>query len=321
MKPSDSTGQVPEHIGIFGSNGHIGIEIARQISIQSPQTKLRLLVRSLAYQPALQAEFPNAEVVLADYYDLPSLEVGLKNLQGLFIVTPDFLNEEQAMNNLVAAVQVHGSLQHIVRLLADPPGMTIDRVPKALKDFGNGTATQHLNAKVILKDSGLPITYINVASYFFQNLLRAMAPSIREERKLVVPRDRRMGFIDSADIASCAAALLLTDGVRHIGNTYHLDNGHDVMWFEELADLMTEAFGETITYEGSDEYFLEKNKEMLAQFMGHPDAADYFLEYMQFEQDNEQIWSRTGIVPFLTGRPAKKLADWLHENKQAILQG
>ncbi len=306
-------------VGIFGANAHIGLEVARKIKAQAPDTRLKLIVRSEKHRPALEQEFPGDEVVLANYYDLPSLEVALAGLQGLYIVTPDFLDEERAMTNLVYAARASRGIMHIVRLLADPPGMTYERVPNALRKYSTGIATQHLRAKVILENSGLPITYTNIASAFMQNFMRALNPPLRAERVLAMPRDRRSGFIDSADIAACVAAILLSPNQRHIGQTYHLDNGHDVMWLSDVADMMSDAFGEKITFDGSDETFLRLNGPALAAITGRPDAPEYFLNYFQFEQDNDTIWRKTDIVEFLTGRPATRMYDWLVANKTAIL--
>lgn len=307
-------------IGIFGANAHIGRSLARYVVEHSTRTRLRLIIRVDDHRAALVHEFPEAEIVVANYYDLGSLEKALAGLTGLFIVTPDFLDEERAMTNLVYAARVNPGLLQIVRLLADPPGMTMDRIPASLTRFGGGTAVQHLRAKALLERSGLPLTYINIGAYFMQNFLSSLFNGpIRAERVLSVPRNRRMGFIDSNDIGACAAAILLSTNQRHLYQTYHLDNGNDVMWFDDVAVLMSEVFGETVTYDGSDETFMRICGEGVRQYFGRPDAAEYFLHYFQFEQDNETVWRKSDIVEYLTGRRATTLRDWLAAHKQAIL--
>jgi uncharacterized protein YbjT (DUF2867 family) len=307
-------------IAIFGANGHIGIPMARFIRERSPETQLRLLVRVEDHRAALAAQFPGVEVVVANYYDLPSLEAALDGVNGLFVVTPNFLDEERAMTNLVHAARTNPGLLHIVRLLADPPGMTMDRIPDALKRFGAGTAIQHLRAKPILERSGLPFTYINIAAYFMQNFATGLFNGpIRAKRVLAMPRNRRMAYIDTGDIGACAAAILLSRNQRHIGQTYHLNNGHDILWFDEVAGLMSAALGEPIAYDPSEAHFIEMCGPGIVQYFGRPDAIDYALHYMQFEQDVETIWTRSDIVEYLTGRPATRLADWLRANRDAIL--
>lgn len=79
--------------------------------------------------------------------------------------------------------------------------MTLQRVTTALTDFGKGAAVQHLEAKAILDHSGLPVTYMNNAACFMDNFLTFFADPIRRFNKLVEPRNRRMGFLDTFDIA------------------------------------------------------------------------------------------------------------------------
>lgn len=309
-----------ERIAVFGANGHIGRPLAEWVSKHSPSTGLRLVIRTDQHRTALATAFPEAEICIANYYDLASLEAALAGVQGAFIVTPDFLDEQRAMTNFVYAARTNPGLRHSVRLIADPPGMTLDRVPDSLKAFGGGTAVQHLRAKAILEQSGLPFTYINIAAYFMQNFLTPFFNGpIRAERILSVPRNRRMGFIDTHDIGACAAAILLSGNQRHIGQTYHLDNGHDVMWFDEVAGLMSEVFSQPIAYDGTDETFLRFCGEGVKAYIGRLDADQYYINYFQFEQDNETVWRKSDIVEFLTGRPAKTLRQWLSENQQDIL--
>lgn len=309
-----------ERIAVLGANGHIGRPLAALVSAKSPSTGLKLVIRNEDHRPALAGAFPQAEICLANYYDLASLEAAMSGVQGAFIVTPDFLDEQRAMTNFVYAARTNPGLRHVVRLIADPPGMTAERVPDNLSAFGGGTAVQHLRAKAILEQSGLPFTYINIAAYFMQNFLTPFFNGpIRAERILSVPRNRRMGFIDTDDIGACAAAILLSDNQRHLGQTYHLDNGHDVMWFDEVAALMSDVFGQAITYDGTDETFLRLCGEGVKAYIGRPDADQYYINYFQFEQDNETVWRKSDIVEFLTGRPAKTLRQWLSENKHHII--
>jgi uncharacterized protein YbjT (DUF2867 family) len=301
---------------IFGANNYIGRPLAAFIAARAPDVKLRLAIRSEAHRAGLAGEFPDAEIVLADYYDLPSLEAALSGVQGVFVITPNFCDEERAMTNLVYAARTNRALVHIVRLLGDPAGMTMARVPDILKKFGGGAAVQHLRARAVLEASGLPVTYMNITAYFMQNLAgRLMNAPLRNGRTLIVPRNRRMAWIDTRDIGACGAALLLSDDQRHIDQTYHLDNGHDVLWFDELATLMSETWGEPIRYDGSDEAFIE----VAATLVPRANFAAYFIAYSQFEQDNETLWRKSDIVEYLTGRPATKLRDWLSEHRDAVL--
>jgi uncharacterized protein YbjT (DUF2867 family) len=301
---------------VFGANNYIGRPLAAFIAARDSAVKLRLAIRSEAHRAGLAAAFPAAEIVIADYYDLASLEAALSGVNGVFVNTPNFCDEERAMTNLVYAARRNQGLVHIVRLLGDPAGMTMERVPDTLKKFGGGAAVQHLRARAVLEASGLPVTYVNITAYFMQNLAgRLMNAPLRESHTLIVPRNRRMAWIDTRDIGACGAALLLSDDQRHIDQTYHLDNGHDVLWFDELAALMSEVWGVPIRYDGSDEAFVD----VAATLVPRANFAAYFLAYSQFEQDNETLWRKSDIVEYLTGRRATTLRDWLRENRSSVL--
>ena len=311
-----------KHIAIFGANGRIGRNVARALTVQSGERHLRLIVRSENHAQDLKNEFPTAQIVIANYYDLPSLQSALDGVDGVFIVTPNRLDEERALPKLVAAARENtGQIKHIVRILGDPPGITMDRVPDLLRNAPGGTAIQHILAKDILSKSRLPITYVNVAAYFMQNLSGPLfSLGLRKYRILSSPRNRRMDYIDVVDIGKCCASILLSNDHRHIGQTYHLDNGIDVLRFDEVADLMSEVWGEPITFDGSDETFV--NIKHTGDKDTPPDPPllkeDYWISYSRFEQDNQLAWRKTDIVEYLTGHKAKSLHQWLEENKSAV---
>lgn len=313
-----------QKIAIFGANGRIGNEVARSLQANDKPPALRLIVRSESHVAALKEQFPSAEIAIANYYNLESLRDAFSGVDGIFLVTPNRLDEERAMPNVVAASREHaGKIKHIIRLLGDPPGMSMDRVPDNLRNAPGGTAIQHILAKRILLQSRLPITYVNIAAYFMQNFSGPLfSLGLRKFNLLSCPRNRLMAYIDTVDIGRCCAALLLSDDQRHIGQTYHLDNGTDVLRFDEVADLMSEVWGEQIRFDGSDETFVN------LKHSGDPETPppaplpeeDYWVRYSKFEQQNQTAWRRTDIVESLTGSPAKSLRDWLTENKDAVLQ-
>ena len=121
------------------------------------------------------------------------------------------------MSNVAAAARDAGSLKHLVRLIGDPPGLDREEhVAKVLRDFEGGTAVQHLRARKVLDDSGLPVTYLNIAAWFMDDFATFMLPPIltkREERPM--PYDRWMNFIDCRDTTApphscCSRATTIT---------------------------------------------------------------------------------------------------------------
>ncbi|MFF0284197.1 hypothetical protein ACFYSW_28225 [Rhodococcus aetherivorans] len=89
------------------------------------------------------------------------------------------------------------------------------------------------------------------------------------------------------------------------------------MRFDEVAELASQVLGETITYDGTDEGFEQYCGEAIRAYIGEPDAVQYYLDYFQFEQDNETVWRKSDVVEYLLGRPAKRLETSLGENREA----
>lgn len=308
---------------VFGASAHIGGPLARHVQSARPDIHLRLATSSNEKAQRLQADFPDAEVVVASYYDLDAMREATKGMEGVFLVSPDFLDEEIAMAVFRRAVVENGSLVHAVRILADPPGVTLHRVPAEMHAFGGGTAVQNLIAKDFLEKSDLPITFLNSAGWYFDNYLSWLAPPILNKRTLTMSAPRKVLYFDPRELGEVAARILLSDDARHIGGSYQCDNGHDYISFEDVAKLMTEVFGVEIAYDGSEEGFMREIGEParaywsnVGGFANGQDPAEYFLAYWRFEQANEHAWRRTDFVERILGRKPKTLRQWLTENKE-----
>jgi uncharacterized protein YbjT (DUF2867 family) len=310
----------PASILVFGAAGHIGGPLVEWVAARAPGTKLRLVTSSQAKQPSLQEGHPGAEVVVANYYDLSSLVAAFKGIEACFVVTPDFLDEQQAMTNVAAAARDAGSLKHLVRLIGDPPGLDREEhVPKELRDFEGGTAVQHLCARKALEDSGLPVTYLNIAAWFMDDFATFLLPPVLAKRKLWMPYDRWMNFIDCRDIGRAAAELLLSGDPNHHHKTYNLDNGVDLMRFSDVAPLMSEVLGVEVTYDDSPETFLEELGEIFRLYMGRGEAPNYFLRYCEWERGNETLARQTDIMGKMLGLTPRTFRQWLAEHQDVFL--
>jgi uncharacterized protein YbjT (DUF2867 family) len=310
---------MPRSLLIFGASGRIGGSAASHVRQVSPQTRLRLATSSEKKAQRLQAQFPGCEVVVANYLDVTTLIPAFKDMEGVFIITPDFLDERQAMFNVVAAARHASNLVHLVRLTGDPPGVhSEESIPLHLREFDGGTAVQHLRARKLLDGSGLPVTYINIAAYYMADFLKLFGIGIASKHTLFVPYDRLMAFLDSRDVGEVAACLLLSTNQRHLGKTYHLDNGVDLMRFSEVARLMSEVLGVQIDYNDSPEDFMRECAAMPA-YQQRQDGLRYALRYYEWECGAETLWRRSDILEALTGHKGRTLRQWLEEHRDRLL--
>lgn len=301
-------------IALFAGTNEISTAAAHFITKHNPDVGLRLLTRREEARDELSRAFPRADIRIADYFDRESLVNGLTGVDAVFVITPDFFDETAAMTNFVDAAKA-ADVQHIVRLTGDPPGKTMDRVPDFIKRAGNVPSIQHLYARAVLDASKLPVTYLNSAAFFMHTLTTPLvANGIKKDRVLAMPFDRKMTFIDKVDIGECAATLLLSNDRRHIGASYHLNNGNDLVYFKEIAAMLSDILQEEVRYDDSEEAFRKYNADGLKALLKNPEADTLVLEMFKFEKAHEHAWRRSDIVEYFLGRPAKNLRDWLVAN-------
>jgi uncharacterized protein YbjT (DUF2867 family) len=303
---------IPRSILIFGASGHIGGPLAGFLHRAAPQIQLRLASSRPEGADDLRRDFPSAEVVCANYSDLPSLESAAQGMEGVFVITTSGTDERPAMTNLVAALKKAGTAVHVLRVVGLQPEANPRRIPQFIRDEApHLLPIQHPIAKLILDESDLPVTYLNIGATFMDNFFQ-MKDSLRRERKLIW-HNRLIPFIDPREIAEVAGRLFLSDNHRHIGQFHTLNNGHDLMRYSDVAELMSELFGEKITHDGSKESFLKAYSQ---NFGEHGSGVWNFFEY---ERENEVVWARNDFVERTLGRKPRTVREWLQEHAHLLL--
>lgn len=131
--------------------------------------------------------------------------------------------------------------------------------------------------------------------------------------------DRRVGYVAPEDISAVAAKVLLEGPARHAGQHYWLSvesfNG------EEIAALMSEVTGleircedkgvegfrqliDSLISQGADSWYASANIDFVTQML------DGRMSYMSMVQND---------IPYILGRPAKTVREYLTENKSALI--
>lgn len=303
-----NTKPIPGSILIFGAADHIGGPLAAFLGDEAPSIKLRLASRSEDKARALRQRFPAAEVVIADYYDLPSLTAAVAGMEGIFVITPADTDERKAMTNMVEACRASGTLVHMVRFMGQQPEANVARIPEPFKSIHYGEYDIAIQ-KHILDHSGLPVTYVNSGATFMDNFFRlGLGETVRRERRLVWP-ERLIPWIDPREIAETVARLFLSDNHRHIGQFHTMNNGHDLLRFHEVADLLSEVLGEPVSYDSSPESFRQAYA-----FMGEQ-TLNIISAFFAYEESNEVVWARNDFVERMIGRKPKTLREWLIEHR------
>ncbi|BFM15164.1 hypothetical protein R50073_13470 [Maricurvus nonylphenolicus] len=270
---------------VFGASGHVGSGVADHILKHAPDIRLRLATSDNAKRVALQQRYPHAEVCVCSYYDLESLVTAFDGVEGVYMITPDFTNEQLAVSNIINAAKGSGSIRHIVRLMGDPPGMTLDRVPEFLRNFNGGAsaAVGHTIARQLFDASGLPVTYTSVAAYFMDDLSGIWHGSgIVNADILAEVKCHHMPYVDPAEVGEAAARIFLRRNPQDIGADYLLNNGIDCWDFHDVSKILSEELGRKITYiEGEKTYRQWIGVELDKKF--GKGAADFMIAYFRWE--------------------------------------
>lgn len=301
---------------VFGAAGDLGENCAKEIARSAPDALLRVATSSEDKVDDLRSKFPDADVVVANYFDSDSLDRAFEGIEGLFIVVTDFFDEQVAMNNVVEACEKAGSFKHIVRIIGDPPGMRLKYVPQLLKDRKGrwqGPAVGHPLAREILSASDLPITYINMAAYLMKNFSnpRMRKPFIEQYGFLIFPFDHAVPLIDSREVGEIAGKILVSDDHRHINCTYDLDNGQDMHTVQELTEIISEEWSIDLKYVGDDmqEYAEAASKHPVKRYgLG-------LAEYSAYEWEFCNRFYLSDLMERLLGRKPKSFRSWLAEHR------
>jgi NAD(P)H dehydrogenase (quinone) len=291
---------------IIGATGNLGALTAAALTAQHPYVELRLTSHRPEGRRRLRDSFPQAEVIDADWYQPNSLVAAVRGIDKVLVVTPDFTTDEYAATpNLIHALRVAGGGAQVVRLIALPPGFTIDQLTPAQLATCCGAA-QHVVAKPLLDASELPVTYVNVAAWIMFNLPWFLAPEIRSSRRLMMPAaaDAARQWVAENDVADVFVKILSEPASQHVGREYLLTTPDRRYSFPEVAALIGELTGQPITYV-DDEAGLRAS-------MG--DVLPKLMEYFSHETHAYASVPATRTVEELLARPQLTLRQYIERH-------
>jgi uncharacterized protein YbjT (DUF2867 family) len=310
---------VPGRIAVFGAGAHIGGPLAQFVQRASPQTALRLVTSSPSKTASLKDRFPGTELAVASYFDVPALEAAFDGVDGIFIVTPDFIDDQTAMANVAAAAKKSGTVTRIVRVLADLPGMSLDKLPADMRAMGHGPAMQHFQAREVLDASGISISYVNSPGWFMDDFLIHFAGPLKAKHKVVIPFDRLICFTDTRDLGEACGRILLSEDPEFVGRYHNFNSGEPSRRFSEAVAMMSDIVGTTITYDPTPEGFLAELGPTLFQMTGDNHAAEYFIVNWAMERDYQEAYYGSTFGQRILGRQPRTLRDWLIEHKDRLI--
>lgn len=290
---------------ILGATGRVA-GLAADILSQTSPGSLRLTSSREAGLAGLRARYPDADVVQADWNDRASLEAAMQGATRLLVITPDSTIDENLVTpNIIAAAKAVGSIELLVRMLANRPGFTPDDVSPEYLATRIGAA-HHVIAWPLLEASGLPIAYVNIPAWFMLNLSMFVATEVQSKRRIALPAetDASRMWVSEYDVAAVMAAVLAGPPSQHVRQEYVLTSATHYT-YADVARTFSDSIGAPVAYVDDD--------TMLRETFG--DTFDTLMTYLRDDSPYQGVPHRETVSQLL-GRPQQTLGDYITAHLQ-----
>jgi uncharacterized protein YbjT (DUF2867 family) len=271
-------------IAITGATGNIGRAVTEHLHARG--ARLRLVVRDPRRAPA-----GASDVVRATYDDRDAAIAALRGADLLLMVSAsesaDRLDEHRTFVDAAADAGVG----HVVYT------SFIGAAPQATFTL----ARDHAATEEHLRASGMAWTFLRDSLYL--DFLPELAG---DDGVIRGPAGQgRVGAVARADVARCAAAVLVSPGT-HAGRTYDL-TGPEALTLAEVARTLTDVTGRATTYEEETVAQAYASRQHLGAPAWQLDA--WVSTYTAIAAG--ELAQVTDAVEQLTGTPPTRLADLL----------
>lgn len=277
-----------DRIVVTGALGNVGSAV---IGSLGPDHRIRAADIDAE---ALGARFgERVEPVRLDFGDPATFGPVLAGASRVFLIRPPAISRVGPTLNRFLDVAAEAGVEHVV--FSSVAGADTNRI------VPHHRVERHLTA------SGLAWTILR-PGFFSQNIGSAYRRDIVEDDRLHIPAgEGRVAFIDARDIGAVAALALTEEG--HGGQAYHL-TGPEAQTIDEVAAVMSEVLGRTITYEPASAlgYF----RHLRGQGLVLPQATVQTILHVGLRRgDAEPV---TDTVERLLGRPARTVREYVTDH-------
>ena len=220
---------------VTGATGTVGSEVVKQLS-NFTDVNVKAVARSVNRIKNLEGY--KVKAVPLDYNNPESMKEALKDVDKLFLLTPDVPNAHELASNLINEARTSG-VRHIVK----------QSVMGADEEAEVGTMRLHRKAEKIIEESGILYTFLR-PNEFMQNFINFHGPSIKNNGAFYIPvEDAKVSVVDVRDIAAVAVKAFTDDGNnnRCINKTY-LITGPEALSYHQMAERLSNSTGKKISY-------------------------------------------------------------------------
>lgn len=213
---------------VIGATGTIGTHLCNRLL--AAQSDFVALVRNPRKAGAMKDI--GIKTVSGDLSDMDSLLDAMEGIEKLFLLSVTSPDIPRLQGNAVNVAKTKG-VRHIVKV----------SVRGAATDAHFNLARFHGEAEQIIRDSGIPFTFLRPHS-FMQNLFFD-AKTIREQNVIYSSLGTgRIPMIDARDIAEVALTALTQQG--HKGKSYYL-TGPQAIAYKDIAEELSKGLSRKIS--------------------------------------------------------------------------
>jgi uncharacterized protein YbjT (DUF2867 family) len=269
---------------VTGATGTVGRHLVESLNVRG--VPLRRAVRTVT-----DTDTADDQTCRFDFADTSTWAPALEGVDRVFLMRPPAISDiTGVIRPFIAELARRGIRQTVVLSL-----------------MGVNPAMPHYRLERDVRAAGLPATMLRPA-FFMQNLETAYRSDIVDHDRIRLPAgSARTSFIDTRDIADVAAVALTAPEV-HAGKAYTLTGGAALGW-NAVASLLSAELGRPIHYEPIS--LLAARREMTAA--GLPTT---YVNVQLLIHVVARLGLADTITPELThllGRPARTLADYIHD--------
>ncbi|WPO83382.1 NmrA family NAD(P)-binding protein [Chryseobacterium sp. JJR-5R] len=285
---------------VLGASGTIGKQVVRDL--EGKPVNIRITSRKQEEVKKLCSEGKDCRFL--DLDDPQTFALVLAGVDRVFLLTGYTVGMLTQSKTLVDAAKKAG-VRHIVHVGVFAEWDTTD-----------AHFAWHQMIEKYIEASGIAWTHLH-PNMFMEALTGAYLP--KNLTYTTYWKDRRVGYIAASDIAAVAAQVLVDGPERHAGIDYWLSvESHNG---QEIAQLMSKVTGLEIKCE---EKGLEEFKELIEDWISS--GADKWYAGANIEFVRQMLDGRMSYmsmvqndIPYILGRPAKTVEEFLTENKELLI--
>jgi NAD(P)H dehydrogenase (quinone) len=231
---------------ITGATGNLGGLVVDALLHKTAAENISVMLRS--EKNAENFINKGIDVRLGNYDDKASMVKAFTSIDKLYFVSSPDLEARLTQHKTVVAAAIEAKVGHIVYTSFSRKGGTETHPLFTL-------AEGHIITENAIKDLSLPYTIL-LNNYYMEVIPLFTGENILESKTIYFPAENgKSGFIARQDVAEFSAVILTTPG--HEQKTYEV-SGEYSYDFEEVAELLSETSGITISYVSPSEAEFEQ---------------------------------------------------------------